>query len=340
VCVRIVDMRDVDLNLIRFDFDLTMAIVLMHPDGTIYHRYGSRGAGDPTGWMSVPSLARLLRDTLAEHRAHRPKATDEALAALLPIDLPPLRRKIDAGQDVDCVHCHTIHDMEHALAVEEGRWRDGDQWIHPDPAQVGVQLDADDQSLLRAVTADSAAARAGLQAGDRLLRLGAQPRVRTMADAQWALHLAAPGDTGIELTFARDGRERAATLQLEAGWKARSPEAYAWRPYKWNLSPAPGFGGPALNADEKRALGLEPAQFAFRVQYLVNWGENAHRGRAAAKAGIRTGDVVLSFAGKHDFVSIDHFHAWVPLTRRAGEEVEVVLLRGGEKRTVRYALPE
>ena len=52
------------------------------------------------------------------------------------------------------------------------------------------------------------------------------------------------------------------------------------------------------------------------------------------------GDVVVSFAGKSDFRSVPHFHAWVSLTRTAGEDTEFVVMRGKERLELRYLLPE
>lgn len=341
VCVRVTDMRDVDLNLIRFDFDLTLAVVLMHADGTIYHRYGSRDASSPLAWMSIPSLVRLLRDTLADHRDHvRAPAPPPTRAPLRAIDLPALQQKTAGGQQVDCVHCHTINDAEHALAVQRGTFTPDDRWVHPDPARIGLRLDADDQAVVRAVAPGSPAARAGVEVDDRIETLGVQTRVRTIADVAWALHQAPPAAASLVLTYRRGDVVHEGELELPAGWKQCPPEDYAWRPYKWNLSPSCGFGGPALGRAEKQRLDLPAGSFAFRVQYIVDWGEKSHRGRAVARAGISKGDVVLAFAGKDDFVSVDHFHAWVALTRQAGEEVEVVLLRDGQRQTVRYALPQ
>ena len=341
VCVRITDMREIDLAQIRFDFDLTLAIVLMHADGTILHRYGSRDAHDAMSWMSIPSLARLLREALVDHAAYdRGPPASRPHKSWRAVDLPPLQRKLARGQKLECVHCHTVHDMEHADAVETGRWRDDDKWLYPEPARVGLTLGAADQELVQAVTADSPAARAGLQRGDRLLHVGVQARVRTIADLEWALHKASPAATRVPLSFVRGGQTRRAELVLSAGWKRCQPEDYAWRPYKWNLSPAAGFGGPALAASEKQKLGLLPGRFAFRVNYIVDWGERAARGAAVTKAGIRKGDIVLAFAGKDDFLSVDHFHAFVALACRAGQEVEVVLLRAGERKVVQLVLPE
>jgi len=351
VCVRVMDMSDVDIGAIRFDFDLTMAVLLMHADGTIYHRYGSRPARDALAWMSIPSLVRLLHDTLVDHADHERAAHERAehehagtappaREPLRARDLPMLQKRRAAGQKIECVHCHTVNDAEHEREVGQRRWRDDDKWVFPDPARIGLELDAERQSLVRAVAADSAAARAGLRAGDRLVRVGAQQPVRTIADVAWALHQAQPGDAALPVAFARDGAETDAVLGLRAGWKQCAPEDYAWRPYKWNLSPAAGFGGPALAPAEKQALGIAADRFAFRVSYIADWGERAQRGTAAAQAGVAKGDVVTAFAGKDDFASMEHFHAWIALTRHAGEEVEVKLLRDRQPITAKLRLVE
>lgn len=101
-----------------------------------------------------------------------------------------------------------------------------------------------------------------------------------------------------------------------------------------------GFGGQALSAEEKRVLKIAADKFAMRVGYLVTWGERAHRGRAAKSAGLNKGDVILSFAGKDDFASFEHLHAWVALTKQAGERVAFSVLRKGEVVTLHNDLPE
>lgn len=341
VSVRVTDMSRVDLEVYRFDYDLTFAALLMSGDGTVYHRFGGRDAGDPLEWNTMPVLAELMRETLEEHEAAAREAPAERTPRFV-VDLAPLKRKrvADPKLAASCVHCHTVHETLHALAVEEGTFEPDDVFVHPPPGRIGVTLDPDDQAMVIAVAEDSPAAATGIEAGDRLLRVGVQPRVLTIADLSWALHEADAGATEVPVTWERDGDERAATLRLDDGWKRSPPEEYAWRPYKWNLSPAPGFGGPELTADEKAALDLPAEGFAFRVNYLVTWGPRAHRGRAARAAGVRKGDVVVAFAGKSDFESVAHFHAWVRLTRRVGEEVVIEVLRDGRRRTLRYVLPE
>jgi serine protease Do len=341
ICVRITDLGQWDLALARWDFDLTFAALLMHADGTVYHRYGGRGPGSAEQYLSLTSLARLLRDTLGEHIAYAQRPSPPpALAPRLAIDLPVLQKKRARGQQIDCVHCHTVNDAEHVDAVLGGRWRREELWQHPDPARIGLTLDREHQAMVTAVAPGSPAAKVGIAPGDTLLSLGGQRSVRTFSDVQWALHQTPFGGGEVPVRFRSGKAEVAATLVLAEGWKRCTPEDYAWRPYKWNLSPAAGFGGPALDTAAKQKLGLEPTAFAFRVQYLVDWGEKAHRGRAAKAAGLQKGDVVVAFGGRSDFVSMDHFHAFVALAWVAGAATEIKVLRGGQRLVLRYALPE
>lgn len=340
VCVKIHDMSDVDLRTFEFDYDLTLAVFLMHPDGTVYHRYGARDDHDAMSWMGMASLVGLMRATLADHEAYRatPSPPDLGEPSYV-VDMPPLARRI-ARQPVNCVHCHTVHDTMQQWAVERGDWRPEDRWLYPPPGRIGLGLDAVDQALVVRVEAGTPAAAAGLRAGDRLVRFGAQPRVRTIADVQWALHKAAAGATEVAISYRRGDELREARLELPDGWREATPAQYAWRSMKWNLSPGPGFGGPLLDARQKKALGIDADGFAMRVQYLVDWGERRHRAVNVREAGIRKGDVVLSFGGKSDFTSQDHFHAWVRLTREVGEKVEVELLRRGERVVVELVMPQ
>ena len=334
-------MRAIDVNNLRFDFDLTFAAVLMHSDGTVYHRYGARGPVSAHSHLSMGSFVKLLEDTLADHAAYdRAPAPPRAAEPRAAIDLPMLQRRMAEGQKIECVHCHMVNDSEHEDAVRGKRWKKDDLYNFPDPARLGLTLDPDRQNLATAVATGSAAAAAGLRAGDEVIALGEQPSVRTLSDVQWALHRAPFAATTLTLRYRREGTEHPATLALPADWKRCPPEEYAWRPFKWNLSPSSGFGGSELGREAKQKLGLDAGAFAFRVDYIVDWGREAHRGNAAKAAGLRHGDVVVSFANKSDFRSVQHFHAWVSLTRTAGEETEFVVMRGKERLVLRYRLPE
>ena len=238
-----------------------------------------------------------------------------------------------------CIHCHSVNTSLYEEARDADRLDADWIWKYPSPRRVGLDVDRVHQRRVVRVEEDSAAARAGLVQGDELVRVGGTP-VATATDLMHALEVAPAGATSLAVVVEREGTQRELALELEAGWKRGSPRELAWRPTKWAMTPAPGFGGPRLGAEALRELGLDPGAFAFRVTYLVTWGDNQRYGQAAARAGLRVGDVVTSLGGTSDFESIDHVHAWWRLTVEPGEVVEVELLRDGERRVVRIeALP-
>jgi hypothetical protein len=302
----------------------------MHSDGHVYHRYGGRDERGPGVWLSEASLERVLGATLAEHEAYSAKPAPPEHRAPLRIDEVPAFRKRDKGE---CIHCHNVFPALYEEERAAGSWSEDDRWVYPPPGRIGIDLDRDEQRRVVAVAPGSPAAAAGLAAGDVLLRAGAQVLL-TSSDLSQVLHDLGPGPATLVLQVERDGEPRELTLELAPGWKRGTPLEFSWRPFKWAFMPAPGFGGRALGADEKRALGLDPGAFAFRVTYLETWGDAQRFGEAATRAGLRKGDVFLASDGKRDFASVDHFHAWWRLTRTSGAHVELEILRDGERRTL------
>jgi len=318
-------MRGVDLARYAFDFDLTFSVLLAHPNGHVYHRYGGRDHLAPDRWLGLEAFEDLLRETLGEHKRVAPVA--RTLAEPLLIEKIPSFVKRDKGE---CVHCHSVFPAFYKEARGAGTWKEDDRWVYPPPSRIGLELDPQDPMLVLAVEQGSFAGQAGLRTGDRLLASATQ-RLLSYADLGQVLHDFS-GDGGeLPLEFARAGSEKQGTLKLTPGWKRGTPLEFSWRAFKWGFNPAPGFGGPELTGPDKQDLGLEPEVFAFRVGYLVTWGENRRFGQQAAGAGLRVGDVFLSAAGKSDFDSHQHFHAWWRLTRKPGQRVEVVVLRAGKR---------
>ncbi len=338
--LRVVDMGDIDLETFRFDYDLTFCALLMHPDGSILHTFGGRDATGAESHLSEAALARALTAARAAFDALPPSRKPPPNRAPRTVrDYPPMERRIREGKAKGCVHCHTVNQMETETLREEKRWRPEAAWRWPDPVQAGLRLDGVDQAVIAEVLPGSAAAKAGLRAGDRLTRFGGQD-VITFGDVSRVLHEATAAAARLEVAWTREDAPRTGRLELAAGWKTPDPLTYAWRSSKWPLSPKPGFGGPDLSAEERRRLGVPEGKYAFRVNYLVDWGAEAETGRNARKAGLRKGDVVLSVAGRDEFAGQDHFHAWFRLTRRVGETVDVVVLRDGGRQVIRLPVIE
>lgn len=334
-------MRGVDLSRHAFDFDLTLSVLAMHPDGTVYHRYGGRDHTSPDVWQNARSYEAFLRAALDAHARdigdesfREPPAARRDLARGRSLEQVPTLR-LDADE---CIHCHHVYPTLRDEALKRGTWTEDDLWVHPPPRRVGLELDPEDQALVVRVDPDSPAGRAGLRRGDRLVRLGGQ-EIATATDVSWALHAQGAEAADVAVEYERGDERLEAVLALADGWRRGTPLEFSWRPFKWPLEPMPGFGGADLDAAEKAALGLEPDDFAFRVKYLVTWGDNRRYGQAAGRAGLREGDVVLGAAGTRDFAGHDHFHAWWRLTRAPGETVPVEVISGRARRTLQLELP-
>jgi len=340
VWARIVNMRDIDLNLFTFDYDLTFAILLMHPDGTIYHTYGGRDWTDAQSHLSIESLAKVLEASAAFHADYHPNRVPKKSPRTRTIqEFPIWKKRIQQGKPPDCFHCHMVHEGQIHERKARKKWRPNDRWYWPDPIQIGLEFDRDDQQRVIAVEAKSAAAKAGLKEADRLTGIGGE-YTATFSDVTRVLNGAPAKATTLPIEWTRDGEAKSAKLRLGAKWKEATPLVYSWRASKWPLSPKPGFGGPPLSDKQKKAAGLDPKKFAFRIGYLVTWGDHAYTGRNAKKAGLRKGDIVYSVDGKTDFQNMHHLHAWVRLAKRAGDVLEVLYIRKGRKLKAKLRLLE
>lgn len=326
-------MAGVDLSVYDFDYDLTFAALLMNADGTIYHTYGGRTWEDPESHLSVDAFVDALEAGLETHAAHQIDAPRRRRTETIE-EIPWMAKRIEQGRAPECFHCHMVNDARTHTARDANRWTMDQLWRWPDPIEVGLTLERDRPTTVAAVEDGSPAAAAGIGPGARLLSIADQP-VRTFGDVQRMLERAPRGTTTLPVVWTHDGEPQTARLRLRRGWKEADPLTFSWRPSKWTLDPRPGFGGPRLGAEALAARGLPADAFAFRIRYIVDWGDHAHTGRNARAAGLRKGDVVLSVGGKDDFESVAHFHAWFRLTQTPGTTVDVVVLRGDERRTVR-----
>jgi len=326
-------MRGVDLKRWTFDWDLTFTMVAAGADGTIFHRYGGRDRRGADHWLGSDSMAAFLRAGLGAHGRHEPIEITPTYEPL-PLDSVPAFARRDRGE---CIHCHSVNPALRIEAQEAGTWSLEQLWTNPAPERIGIDLDVKDQQLVTRVVDGSSAAKAGLRIGDRITHVG-EVHVATASDLMFGLDQVPPGASSLQVKcISPVGKARTLKLRLPEGWKAASPREFAWRPSKWGLSPAPGFGGPVLKAPALRKAGLPQGTFAFRVGYLVTWGENRRWGQAAARAGVRDGMTILGTKAKRDFDSIDHFHAWWRLTVKPQSTVTLVIWEDGKE--VELAVP-
>jgi hypothetical protein len=182
VCARVTDMRGVDLDRYSFDFDLTFAALVVHPDGPVLHRYGGRDHHSADSRLSMTSLVRFLKAAEIRYAAYgpskRPKTTPRSLD-----EIPVWREKMaKRGKKMNCYHCHFVFDAEREQRRADGTWTRSRIWRWPTPERVGLSLEVEELGRIGAVEAKTPAAKAGLRAGDRLLELGDQPILTALDD--------------------------------------------------------------------------------------------------------------------------------------------------------------
>lgn len=332
VCVRIVNINNLDLNFFSFDYDLTMAILLANPDGTVYHRYGGRSHLSP---MNMDTLVDLMKEGLGTHRNYvanpsPPKAEPPQRVSELILDRMKGRMKPMFG----CLHCHYVREARQYLALEAGDWTPNQFWVWPPPERLGLVVDQKRQNRVEAIVAGSAAAAAGIRIGDSLQRLNDR-RILTKYDIQWVLDQCPDEAISLPFSVERNGRTIDGDLHLAPAWKTGSPEEYSWRvrnvftQHMLKFLPAPGFIGERMSPDALGVSGLEARSFALRVERL-NYGTHL--------AGIRLGDVIVGAGGRTDFSETAEFYRHCETMRRAGRDIRMELVRQGSLMNVMVSL--
>lgn len=312
VRIRLNEIHHSDINLFEFDYDLTLMVFFLNADEEIYGRYGGRDADDADSRQSLAGLKYSMLAALERHNdKQRPRVQRKK---------PLLVRSLQAsGRFRGCIHCHNVKELQNDELKRIGQWSREKLWRYPMPENVGVTLEVDRGNVVKTVAENSAAARAGLQAGDFLDRIGGQ-RVRSFGDAQYALDRA-PAKGELLVEWLRDGQRHSRRLALKDGWRRTD---LSWRPSMQRHLASPRLYGRDLTIEERKKLGLTEKQLAF-----------AHRDRVltqAKNAGIRSGDVILGFDGRQLKMTAYEFQTWVRRNHILGDRVTINIIRDGRRR--------
>lgn len=337
VCVRIVQANGLDLSLFQFDFDQSFHVFFLHADKTILGRYGTRSNRPEEEDMTIASLRQAMLGALDLHRIWPQQK--ENLAGkqsppsefAVPEEMPALKGKYTAKLDYEgevmksCIHCHQVRDAERTLYRSQKKpMPDHVLYPFPLPEVLGLRLDPQAAAKIVTVTDGSFAAKAGLQAGDELLKVAGQPLI-SIADLQWALHRSGD-DVRVPVEYRREGKSATTTMHLPTGWKQTSN--ISWRATTWELR-ALATGGMLLSeltAEERAALSLRDDQLGLRIKHLGLYGRHA----GAKNAGFEKGDVLVAVEGNNRRLNETEFIAF-GLTKPAGAKIKIALIRGKER---------
>ena len=338
VCVRVINANALDLARFQFDYDLSFSAMMFNGDGTVYGRYGSwQHQQDPLN-KTTASFKKALEAALVLHQGY--PANKEALAGKqggptpyrTPVEFPELSEKYGSKLDWDgkvvqsCVHCHMVgnafrthyRSRQQAVPLE---------WIYPQPSldTLGAALASDDIARVEGVRPDTAAAKAGLQAGDQLLLLNRQPLLST-ADVSWVLHRAP--ETGVlPVVVRRPAGEVSLNLELPSGWRSRSD--ISKRAGTWPMR-AMAFGG--MNMEDlddatRSSLGLGKEGMALRVKHVGQYGPHA----AAKKEGFLPDDILVQVDELAQRLTESALIGHLLQQHRPGEKLTAHVIRGKER---------
>jgi len=313
VRVRLPKIDGVDLNLFRFDYDLTMMVFFLSAEEHIYGRYGGREGKNADVRQSLAGLRYAMQAALDTHRQK----------AKTPIrkthDRPQFVRDLAGGRRRDgCVHCHQVKEMQHNSLKRNGLWNRDHIWRYPLPDNLGFVLEVDRGNVVEHVDSNSPAAVVGLRPGDVVHSIG-DITVRSFGDAQFALDKA-PNSGSIEISWRRGGETLQNRLALREGWRRTD---ISWRrSMQWVIPSARVFGRD-LKQEERQARDLSAKQLAFWQLYPVS--------SAAKAAGVREKDIVLGFDSKSLEMTAYEFLGHVRRNYLAGDKVTIDVLRGDKR---------
>jgi hypothetical protein len=311
VCARVVSTNGLDLATFQYDTDQSFAVFFLNADKTIYGRFGTRS--HRTEWIgdvSLAGLAAAMQGALELHASYpanahelagkRGPAPDVASPELYPSLKDKYTDSLNYEGNVvqSCIHCHQIGDAQRDMYRQSGkRLPETILFPYPHPKSIGLVLNPDERAEVRQVAKGSLADKAGLQPGDRIIRMAGQPLL-SMADVQWILHQTPATGGTIELRVQRNTQELELKLSLPAGW--RQLDDISWRVSSWGFRRMT-TGGMLLEpaTEEQRQLAkVNPEQMALFVKHVGEYGEHA----VAKNAGIRKGDILVAFDGRRDLL--------------------------------------
>lgn len=341
VCVRLTNAEHIDTRIFPAegyqDFDLSWWAYFLSPEGQVYGIFGGRDDVSESTRISELALVRALDRVLAHH--HDPRRPVWAIDGPVPIlsgkypapwELPGWKSWEKAREAKDgCLHCHEYGEILRQPAIDAGKFdkqRDLEVW--PLPENVGIVLDRDHGLLVKDVKPGSAAAVAGIQAGD-VLGAAAGRRLLGQTDFRGALHRGPRGDGKVAVVWKRGDEVLRGDLEVVDGWRRTSLD---WRMSvsQGNIGASPGFFPLGVGADERKRLGIPADRMAVRPFLGDKKG-------VAWNGGLRADHVITAVNGESPARDGRGFLVWFRQRLDPGAEVEFAVVEaGGGKKTVKY----
>ena len=335
ICVRIVSMRDMDARLFRFeeyqDLDCSWWGYFFDPDGRIYSVYGGIDITGDKARMSEKGLMAAMDGVLSHH--YHPKRSEWAIDG----PAPELKGKPDtplkhkgwkswarhaeradkiAKDKTECLHCHECAEVVRQPRFDKKDFdKQKDFYVWPYPENIGLELELDSSLLVKKVLPDSAAAKAGIKAGDMLQAAGDR-LVFSTTDLRGVLHRLPFGDAELTLWFSNKDGVQSVELALVGEWRKYNP---GWRKSvaEADIGAHHGFPWPlACNDSDRQKAGVAKDVMCVKPYFPKGPVGNA------GKAGLKAGDYVIAVDGESPNIAGREFCAWFRMRYEPGDKVK------------------
>lgn len=333
-------MNHVDLARFEFDYDTTWTSFFLDADLNIYSRYGGRDSRNADARMNRESLLHTMQEVLQIHQKVCQTPSAER-TPLIQAATHPLREQANSPEDMPllqqnhqgCVHCHQVQEYRLLQAYQDGKFDQKMIFNYPLPESLGIELKTFHGHQVEKVTAASAAARAGLLAGDVISRVN-DVAVRSEYDIRWALQHA-PDKLPISVTVVRQSAAGAGTwmnlsVQPAAGWRKSD---LGWRKSLRSVPLQMGFLGYSLSSSAVKEMGFDESKSLVKVVALRPPG-------LAKNLGLQKGDFIAAVGGQTGFRTFEHLKSKLLEIYQPGDIVEVEVLRDGKTLLLKGELPE
>jgi hypothetical protein len=322
VLLRIGNLRGVDLSIFDFDYDLQWHAFFLTPDAGVLGRFGGRDPDEAGKYHSLAALRHSLESALAKFKKAR-QAEMAPRKSIRPEDYPAAARLGDSA----CIHCHHVHEFRRGLLQRDKQWSLDNVWMYPQPENIGLTLDIERGDRVLNVLPKSPAARIGISAKDVVRKIGVVP-IASAADVQFALNLA-PKTGALPIEWQSGPLVKKGVLLLPDDWRKTD---VSWRWSLKSMSPNPSLIGDDLGLAERKTLGLEPRQLAYRHMNFLT--------PTARHAGLQGNDVIVGIGDQMLTMTARQFETHIRLNYRVGDEITLNVLRGKERVKIKLKLPE
>jgi hypothetical protein len=317
VLARITTMTGIDVALFDRDWHNSIYFFVVNADEQIYLRYGGRDSEDAGTYHNLDSLTLALQAGLKQHELYKAGKLppQPRPAPLYPQEIVSVKREvIDRNR---CVECHLIGDykaQDDELASKLDKRRT--MYASPDLKTIGIHLDV--PKGLVVAQAEGAAAQAGMQRGDLITAFNQTP-VLTFGDLQYRWGKLERSARQIKLTVERAGQAKTLTIKLpDEWWYTDTTFRY------WTIEPMVYFTAQPLSAAQKRQLKCKADGFASEITEVDPIGTSLKLHT------LQKGDIVYAVNGVETSKLTRNVERYLKLTTRAGDSVQVKLLRNGQ----------